>query len=287
MHPLALLTLASIAVASTNGCAEPDPYDSPTQVEELRPNPDEPPLAARRTEVDHRDLTLPAARVLELTRYARSHRVGFVLSDAARMTVRTQADADGADVDTVLALARLDERGGRRTLARNDDVPPSRFSALTRDLEAGRYEIVVRGFSARTLGSFVLEASCEGPGCATATACIFGEQFTDLRSSNRIHVRSEGWVRDTGDLPSELASAQLVLAVRESSHDDVTTSEQALSRVDQHEVRRMEVLDEPTGRTFEVYEYGVGDNSYGAIFASGTTTIVASIHDGDLLRCSL
>ena len=35
------------------------------------------------------------------------------------------------------------------------------------------------------------------------------------------------------------------------------------------------------------YDYGAGDNVYGAIYTAGTTTLAAEIHDGDFYACSL
>lgn len=50
-------------------------------------------------------------------------------------------------------------------------------------------------------------------------------------------------------------------------------------------MRRIELREAAGTRRFTVYEYGVGDNSYGAFFSAGSTELVAAIHDGDLLDC--
>ena len=62
---------------------------------------------------------------------------------------------------------------------------------------------------------------------------------------------------------------------------------QALARVDQQEVRVITFHELTSGLPFAVYEYGVGDNSYGAYFARDNAEVVASIHDGDILNCSI
>lgn len=118
-------------------------------------------------------------------------------------------------------------------------------------------------------------------------SCLFGAQFSDIRSSPALTLESETWIRSVAALGAELAQAQLILAVQQSSHTDVTTAEQALARVDQQVVRLIELRARATGQRFTVYEYGVGDNSYGAFFVADSTQLVATIHDGDLLACSV
>jgi hypothetical protein len=115
--------------------------------------------------------------------------------------------------------------------------------------------------------------------------CLFGAQFSDIREHQALIIESEVWLRSVAALGGELAQTQLVVAVQQSSHTDVATAAEALARVDQREVRRIELRQTTGAGRFTVYEYGVGDNSYGAFFAAGTAELVASIHDGDLLNC--
>jgi hypothetical protein len=145
----------------------------------------------------------------------------------------------------------------------------------------------VRGLSAHTRGAFALSLHCVGELCVSAgESCLFGEQFADLRSGENIVVESERWIHEDSELASDLERAQLVLSVQQSSHSDVQTVSEAIARVDQQEVRRMSLAERAGSRAFVVFEYGVGDNSYGAIFPVGETRVAASIHDGDLLACS-
>jgi hypothetical protein len=116
--------------------------------------------------------------------------------------------------------------------------------------------------------------------------CLFGEVFSDIRSNPALELTSETWI-DTVDQLAELDGEQVLIAVQQSSHTDVTTPAEALERVDQQEVRRIEFYELASGREFVVYEYGVGDNSYGAFFEREGVEVVASIHDGDLLDCSV
>jgi hypothetical protein len=140
------------------------------------------------------------------------------------------------------------------------------------------------------LALLTLLAACQelpAPDPVPVGDCLFGEQFSDIRSNPALVLESETWLRSVSALGGELAQAQLVLAVQQSSHTDVTSAEEALARLDQQEVRRIELRESAGARRFTVYEYGVGDNSYGAFFAAGTTTLVAAIHDGDLLNCGV
>lgn len=116
-------------------------------------------------------------------------------------------------------------------------------------------------------------------------ACLFGAQFSDIRQNPALIIESEVWLRSVAALGGELAETQLVIAVQQSSHTDVSSAAEALARLDQQEVRRIELRELAGARRFTVYEYGVGDNSYGAFFTAGSSELVASIHDGDLLNC--
>jgi hypothetical protein len=51
-------------------------------------------------------------------------------------------------------------------------------------------------------------------------------------------------------------------------------------------IRRVDLYDEAGARAFAAFEYGAGDNSYGAVFAYGAAAVVSKIHDGDLLACT-
>jgi hypothetical protein len=84
---------------------------------------------------------------------------------------------------------------------------------------------------------------------------------------------------------SALERAQIVAAVQESAHTDVTTVEEAFSRVDGHEINQIVLRGEGTNQFYLEVEYGAGDNSYGAIFYWGTSYKAAAIHDGDQEEC--
>lgn len=233
--------------------------------------------------LEHGELPLDSDSWLELTRGPSQHK--FALQLAAPNLIRAHAELDATRPrpSVHLKLTRIDASGARQVLA-YDGNPTRSYRSLERELPAGRYELELYVF-APSSASLTLRTRCiSGPSCAPASACRFGAQFGDLRASSRIEVLSEQWHTNLEQLDSR-EQEQLILAVHQSSHDDVTTAEEALSRVDQEEVRVMELRDRTDDSRYTVFEYGAGDNSYGAIFQTAELTIAASIHDGDLLDC--
>ena len=132
-----------------------------------------------------------------------------------------------------------------------------------------------------------LTKRCHDPAPERPTrTCLFGEQFSDIRDDPALQLEPDVWIRASSVLDA-VSAIQVIRAVQRSSHSDVTTVGEALSRVDQQEVRRIDFTELATGRLFVVFEYGAGDNSYGAFFERHSAEVVASIHDGDLLDCTI
>ncbi len=130
--------------------------------------------------------------------------------------------------------------------------------------------------------------ACQGAECEQPEpTCLFGDVFHDMYENGAFELEPDEWIRSESQLTSELERQQLILAVQQSSHDDVSTVAEALASVDEAEVRRVWFTHVPSGREFVAYEYGAGDNSYGAYFVRGELPVVAQIHDGDLYECSV
>jgi hypothetical protein len=91
-------------------------------------------------------------------------------------------------------------------------------------------------------------------------------------------------IRTTDGLLSH-EQEQLVQAVQASVHTVVTTVEQALQRVDEGVVEHCVWLDLTSHRTWVGWIYGVGDSTYGRIFAPGGRVPAADVIDSDVLRC--
>ena len=79
----------------------------------------------------------------------------------------------------------------------------------------------------------------------------------------------------------DLLKKQLIAACHQSSYTDVRTLADAFDAVDQGEFVVRQVKDKKTGETYTAIDYGAGDNTYGAIFKTGSAKPVIGIHDGD------
>lgn len=218
------------------------------------------------------------------------HAWTFTLTGDARVELVTSYAVRGQRrTDTVLYLYKHDGTSWGPYIARNDDYGNTTYSKIVKNLGAGEYRALVKGYKSMTRGKFTLTARCEGEGCAPPVdpdACLFGETYWELRDQE--HLQLSTTLKIT---PANLATLspenqqRLVRAVQESSHTDVTTPAEALSRVDQQELDLTRIWDVDGRRVYLAFEYGVGDNSYGAIFDEVSDARAASIHDGDLLNC--
>lgn len=121
-----------------------------------------------------------------------------------------------------------------------------------------------------------------GQALAPRFDCVFGLTFRELRLGRANVVLAPQVVLRAGDVLDSLTAEQIVQAVHVSSHNDVTTAAEAFQRVDQGEINRLDLYEGSNGRAYTAFEYGAGDNSYGAIFEYGTNTLVTRIQDGDL-----
>lgn len=239
-----------------------------------------------RNPTDLGELRLGESTRGELTRDARYLAWTFELNGDAEVSLST-GDAGAGEVDTVAYLYREGERGWGRYIARNDDADGSLFSRITRSLGAGRYRILVKGYSTRTVGAFALASICEGPGCPVTvepTACLFGASFGELET--RVNVTNRQTLNAAWPF-IDSQRAQIVIALQQSSHTDVTTVEEAFMRVDGGVIETWWLYDEAGARSFTAFTYGAGDNLYGAIFFGQTTTLVASIRDGFYEGCTV
>lgn len=222
-----------------------------------------------------------------LTATERHHTWTFALTGPASIHAFTGTSVTSRmTVDTVLYLYRQRADGSwGRYLARNDDADGTLYSSLRRDLDAGTYRVLVKGYSAAERGPFAVQVDCAGAGCAAPSTCLFGDTFGELLAGTGGVITGDRALVAT-DWLSPLDAERIVLAVQQSAHTDVTTVAEAFAAVDGQTIRRVDLYDEPGARAFVAFEYGAGDNSYGAVFGYGSTALVASIHDGDLIPCS-
>jgi hypothetical protein len=160
----------------------------------------------------------------------------------------------------------------------------------------------------RSMDAFDLHLACAGPdqracavsvwGATADSACVFGSRYPDLEGlSDAVVVVGRSVVDDAADLDA-IGAAQLVEAVKSTAYDDVTTPEAALEVIDEGRANRTELWDASSGGVavgpdgtrsgaYTVWEVGAGDNSFGAVFAFGTSRVVATIVDGDFASCDV
>jgi hypothetical protein len=247
---------------------------------------------SQRSPTDHGFIGFAAPELAELTQAERFHAWEFDLTGDASLEMTTSYAVRGQRrVDTVLYLYKEkpdSSTGWGSYIARNDDYGNAHYSQIVRELGAGRYRVLVKGFAATTKGKFKITVNCTGAGCAPApAACVFGDTYNDIATAPGLVIVQNSKITPATlpTLPDDL-KAKLVRAVQQSSHTDVTTPEEALSRVDQEEINLRFIVEEAARRTFVSFEYGAGDNSYGAIFERDGDTMVTNIHDGDLENCT-
>lgn len=247
---------------------------------------------SHRKPTDHGFVDPGAVVTAELTPDARYHAWEFTLTGAAYLELTTSYAVRGQrKTDTVLYLYKQQPNGlWGRYLDRNDDYRDKVYSQLAGDYTEGTYRVLVKGHSADTMGKFQLTVGCNGLGCAPAdpAACVFGNTYHELFEKPALQVlgTQKIYKADLATL-SAADKAKLVRAVHQSSHTDVTTAEEAIDRVDQGEVNITWIAEPAAQRAFIAFEYGAGDNSYGAIFERQGDALVSSIQDGDLYECSV
>ena len=283
---LACTTLIAVAgPAGLAGCVDDDKGD-----EADVPTDGDGKADSQRVPTDHGALAFGIPVVEALTDAARFHAWQFELSGEAQIDAFTTYAVRGQRrVDTVLYLYKETATGWGPYLARNDDDGDRVYSRIKRTLGQGRYRVLVKGYAATARGRFAVEVDCSGAGCAPpAGGCVFGDSYASALEAPAL-IAQERLVLSLAR-PEQISlfdHARIVTAVQQSSHTDVTTWQQAIARVDGGEINRTFLIEPAGQRTFVAYEYGAGDNSYGAIFDHHSGALVASIHDGDLAGCTV
>jgi len=211
----------------------------------------------------------------------------FFLDGPASVTITSrQAPTDDPWVtDTVVYLYEQRDAGTWRRIAKSD--ASGGFGAVTRELDAGAYRVIVKGMRGDAEGEFMVRLGCEGAGCQTEQ-CLFGDSFYELRQLQ--HGVTTTYKQGELTVASPLTAAeqaQIIAAVQVSAlGEEVTTIEEAFAAVDQGEVNRFGVYDSLAGRSFVAFEYGAGDSSYGAFFEGEAPARVAEIGDGEIRECT-
>jgi hypothetical protein len=234
---------------------------------------------------DHGAITFGISSATALSETERHHAWTFELSSDAKLEMTTSYAIKGQRrTDTVLYLYKEGPSGWGSYIARNDDYASTTYSQLIKNLGAGRYRVLVKGHQTETRGKFKLTVNCSGGGCTAG--CLFGETYGDIETNPALQTINSNKITAANlDTLNVSDQQRLVLAVQQSAHTDVTTPLEALSRVDQGEVNVTWLAEPDARRAYVAFEYGAGDNSYGAIFDRNSAQMVTAIHDGDLTGC--
>ncbi len=115
--------------------------------------------------------------------------------------------------------------------------------------------------------------------------CLFGGTYHELRESSAFERESFTVVTPSGAAALSALQQEQLLSAVQVAYEDATDLTSAMSSVDQSEINHLVLRELQSGRSFTVYEYGAGDNSYGAVFESDSPTLASQIQDGDLYAC--
>ncbi|MFN3197196.1 MAG: hypothetical protein ACE366_02090 [Bradymonadia bacterium] len=97
----------------------------------------------------------------------RFHAWNFDLTDKAGVSLETSSS--NRNLDTVMYLYRWNDQTETwgRYIAKNDDASrDTLFSRIAKELETGKYRVIVKGLKRATSGPFSVKIECEGAGCA-------------------------------------------------------------------------------------------------------------------------
>jgi hypothetical protein len=119
---------------------------------------------------------------------------------------------------------------------------------------------------------------------AVPRTCILGRTYREAEHMPDLALVSRRTITKPSQVNRPFLKEQILIAVAQSSHEASTLAE-VFSAVDEGELV-YSMYRHADGRELVAIEYGAGDNSYGAFFAAGGTTMVASIQDGDLYGCT-
>ncbi len=281
------LKLAAIAVLAFACSESEDAGKGPAPADPIT----DPKSDSFRAPVEHGKVTFGTRVETAFAEGARFHAFDFELSGSASVKITT--DSTDTDRDTVAYLYESADGAWGRYLEKNDDYDPGTFfSQISADLGAGKFRVLVRGYSRAEKGDFGVVVDCTGDGCGATTpppmdaqeTCIFGERYHDLEISPALKVLGEAFV-DASNVTE--AQKPFVLAGVQAAYEEASTIEEAFESTDENGVNYTTLVDRFDGTEYVAVEYGAGDNSYGAIFGADPSVTAAKISDGDLWPCNV
>jgi hypothetical protein len=204
----------------------------------------------------------------------------------ARMQLlESAAHVPDANVASAPQLLAQVDGGMVRWMRIWDDVAGRQFTAYEYRLGEASYGAIfaVEGGAVVARVSDARLVDCH----VAVERCALGTTYRALLSDPRFEVLSSA----TLDLQSAAAlsdseQTQLLQAAR-VAYDDAGDLASAFASVDGNRINRLVLNQIDTGRHLAAYEYGAGDNSYGAVFGAADLTLLARIEDGAFQACAL
>ncbi len=241
--------------------------------------------------IHHGRIAFGEAEGVTLSSRFNFHSFDFVLESAATVRIETNgAEAIAQELDTVLELYAKQQDGSYRKIAENDNAEDDTLHLLSRiermELGAGDYRVIVKGDGDDQVGSFSLIVDCDGAGCGAVRHCAFGDDTSAINEGDFGLAVTGNRDLESPQGASALDEEQIVIAMHESVHHDVTSLAEAFEAADDGGFSFTEFRTS-VGDRFTMVTYGAGDNEYGAIFRAGTADKLAAVQDGEIRKCSL
>ena len=115
--------------------------------------------------------------------------------------------------------------------------------------------------------------------------CLFGSDFPSAQTSPRFSQWKKVSYRDAANIPAR-RRGQALRALQETQ-PEIKTLEEGLKHIDDSTLELFTFRASGSRASFYAWEYGAGDNAYGAIFRGDDKEAVAVINDSDLFECRL
>ena len=123
-------------------------------------------------------------------------------------------------------------------------------------------------------------------GCSVEPeVCLLGSSWSELRNNTTDYTTTSERVVTMASELTGVAAEQALAAIR-VAYDDATDLADGLTKIDGGELNVI-TRQHSSGKIVDVFEFGAGDNSYGAVFHGGTTMMAAEINDLDFYGCNL
>ncbi|MFN0253327.1 MAG: proprotein convertase P-domain-containing protein [Kofleriaceae bacterium] len=277
----ALATVAIISAAMLPACVEEkgDEDDVPTDGD----GKDD----SHRRPTDHGELAFATSVIETISDTARFHAWQFELSGDAEINAFTTYAVRGQRrLDTVMYLYKESASGWGPYIARNDNDGDRVYSRLVRQLGAGRYRVLVKGYASTTRGRFAVQVNCEGAGCAPVATetCLLAATYPELRADPAYSVSNDRYITASAQL--EPLEVHQTLATFRAIYGDVDDFAAGLAMIDAGSLRFTSLIHNATNTELSAVEFGAGDTSVGLIFYGWSLQIAGRISDSSIEDCN-